>query len=179
MSGQVAYTTLWNDLTRRPIGGHRWLTDVEAQSAYGTHSSGLDVVDAVERDAQGVPRPRWVIGLTAQVNPRVRVRFFHPSGSLWRLIDYDNIGGRLFRWISVDYTYPDDARLYAEFECVMNVAATFRPDGTGIVTIDDKRQPNIQQATLDGAPVGGYWMNMPAFGHWGQLSDPEYGTPVP
>ena len=135
------------------------------------------VVDAAEKRPTGDPQYRWVLGFSASDNPTVRAQFFTPSRSLWRLIDYNNIDGRLWRWITLDYSYPDDSRRYSQFECTALYTSVFNPDGTGVVKINDKSAPEISQTTVSDAPVDGFWLDFPQFGDWANLSNPEYGIP--
>ena len=174
MSSDVLYTTRWNDWTRRPIGGHRYLTEPEARQLYNGDSEGLEFVDAAVRDDEGLPHARWLLGIS---DAGVRAQFFTPAGSIWRSTDYDLIEGRLWRWITRDYTYPDDTRRYDQDESTMMIESAFRPDGTGTVDLDDPAKPDVDRAHLEDAPVSGFWMDRPAFGHWDQLADPEYGIP--
>ena len=135
MSEDVLYTSRWSSKSRVPVPGQRWLSVDEAREVY--ESGGvLEIVDAVERDEEGNPRARWVIGGSS--TGRVRVRFFTPGGSVWRSTDYDVIDGRLWRWISVTYVYPDQENRYYEFQTLRKITEEFRPDGTGTVEFDEK-----------------------------------------
>jgi hypothetical protein len=175
VNGDVLYATRWNTTTRRPIVGHRWLEEGEARGIYESASGDFVVVDAAVRDEAGLPCARWVIGIGTSGG--IRVRFFTPAGSIWRSTDYDVIDGRLWRWISRDYTYPDDARRYWRSESTFQIASQFRPDGTGTVDFIDHSKPDVDRARLTEAPVSGFWMDRPVFGQWDQLADPDYGIP--
>lgn len=179
MSEDVLYTTRWVDTTRKPAPGHRWLSVEEARDAWnaGYEARGLvTVVDAVKRDEDGNPRARWVIGGSS--TGRVRVRFFTPGGSVQRSTDYDVIDGRLWRWISVTYVYPDQENRYYEFQTLRKITEEFRPDGTGTVEFDEKDESVLHTARLTGAPVSGFWLDRPEFGDWSHLTNPEYGVPT-
>ncbi|WP_182113856.1 MULTISPECIES: hypothetical protein [unclassified Actinotalea] len=176
MPDDVLYTTRWNELTREPVGGHRWLSEEEAHRAFESGKGIIEVVDAAARDADGTPRPRWVIGTSA--NGRARVRFFTPGGSVWRNIDYDEIDGRLWRWISVTYTYPDLDNRYMQGQALQIVKEKFQPDGTGTVRHDVKTEPEVDVYTMSDVPVAGFWLDRPRFGDWAALTDPEYGLPA-
>jgi len=175
VSGDVLYTTEWNDWTGHPMPGHRWLEEGEARAIYEGCTSMLEVVDAAVRDEARVPRARWVLGLSP--SGRVRAQFFTPAGSIWRSTDYDVVDGRLWRWISRDYTYMDDSVRHGRSEATFQIASEFRPDGTGTIDFIDKSKPDVDRARLTEAPVSRFWMDRPVFGQWDQLADPDYGIP--
>ncbi|WP_448058441.1 hypothetical protein [Cellulomonas hominis] len=131
------------------------------------------MVDASLRDENNRPHHRWVMGF----HPGVRVRFFTPAGSLWRLIDYKYIDGRLFQQANVTYTYPDDTHRYDEDESTILVSARFKPDGSGSIEINDKSQPTVQRTRFKDADFSTFWMDWPAFEDWDQLANPDFGTP--
>lgn len=174
MTENVLYTTQWNDFTRRPVMRHRWLTEAEAREAFNGEE-GVEVVDAVSRDADGNPIPRWVIGGGA--SGRIRVRFFTPGGSNWRTTDYDAIDGRLWRWICITYVYPDQDTRYDLTQATRVIREEFRPDRTGSVQFDE-RDGLLHKATITDAPVDGFWLDRPAFGDWTNLANPDYGVPT-
>ena len=173
MSDDVLYTTRWVSKVRKPFPGHRWLSVDEARAAYESGSK-IEVVDAVERDTEGNPRPRWVIGLG--ISGRVRVQFFTPGGSVWQLTDYDSIDGRLWRWITDTFVYPDQEAFYIQPQAVTKITAKFRPDGTGTVSFDE-RDGMVNTARMTGSPVEGFWLDRPRFGDWADLTNPDYGRP--
>ena len=175
MDTEVLYTTQWNSLTRRPVLRHRWLTVDEAREAYESGST-LEIVDAAQRDEEGNPIARWVLGTGP--SGRFRAQFFTPGGSVWRSTDYDAIDGRLWRWISVTYVYPDTDTRYLQFQYLRMITETFRPDGTGTVKFDERGDDVIHTAKLTDAPVDGFWLDRPAFGDWTNLSNPDYGVPT-
>ncbi|WP_182113858.1 MULTISPECIES: hypothetical protein [unclassified Actinotalea] len=172
---EVLYTSRWNPLTGRPAMKHRWLPEDEARRAFESGSGIITIVDAATRGDGDVPRPRWVIGAGAK--GRVRVQFFTPGGAVWRQIDYDDIDGRLWRWICITYVYPDDQTRYMRLQATRILTEEFRPDGTGRVKDDSKLEPNVDAYTLTNAPVGAFWMDRPDFGNWEGLTNPEYGVP--
>ena len=170
--GEVLYAERWNEVRRTAIRDS-WLTENEARRRHIEGELFL-AIDA-RRDDVGELRPRWVMGIGRS---GVRVQFFTPGGgSIRRLIDYDARDGRLWRWITIDYVYPDDETFHEQFECRTMYTSSFEPDGTGTVDIDDKAKPMVDRARLTDAPVAGFWMGWPEFGHWDQLADPEYGVP--
>ena len=175
MSEDVLYTTRWVDTTHKPAPGHRWLSVDEARAAYQGRTP-LETVDAVERDEDGNPRARWVIAFGA--SGRVRVQFFTPGGSVQRSTDYDVINGRLWRWISRTFVYPDPDNRYMRSQAVRKITEKFRPDGTGTVEFDEKDDGILHTARLTGAPVNGFWLDRPEFGDWSNLTNPEYGVPT-
>lgn len=176
MTGPILYVTAWNDMTRKPLGGgHRWLEVDEARARYDVSHEHIEVVEASRRDHLDRPVPKWTISLTPGIG--ARVQFYTDAGSIWRLIDYDVIDGRLWRWITADYIYPDDDRRHNFRDATQMVTSEFRPDGTGTIDIDDKSQPEVARARLTDAPVNGFWLDWPTFGDWEHLNDPEYGIP--
>ena len=79
---------------------------------------------------------RWLLGIG--VSGRVRAQFFTLAGSIWRSTDYYLVVGRLWRWITVEYTYPYATRRYDQDESTMMTKSKFRPDGTGAVDFVDR-----------------------------------------
>lgn len=177
MTEDVLFTTQWNDLTRRPIMGHRWLSEDEAKQRWDggyDHTGIVSVIDAEARDQDGNPCPRWAVFGSA-TSP-VRVRFFTAGGSIWRTIDYDEVDDRLWRWICVTFVYPDTESRYERNQAIRVVKEKFRPDRTGTVQFDE-RDGMLHTAKITDAPVDGFWLDRPAFGDWSNLSNPEYGVP--
>lgn len=173
--GDVVYVERWHERRREPVLGFRWLSVEEAEERYRTRTrtGELNIVDALLRDPDGRPRPRWAIGVGMR---GVRVRFFTPgSGSISREVDYDDRDGRLWRWITVEYTYPDDERFYRLGQSVRFDTAKLEPDGTGYVDFNDKSKETVDRARLTDAPVSGFWLDWPEFGQWDDLANPDYG----
>ena len=170
MTGDVWYTTSWSHTTHEPTPGHEWLTN-EGASEYFLRKrpGGLDVIDAHVVDAGNRPRARWAIdwgGVGA------RVRFFTEAGSTWRTVDWELIDGRLWRWITIDWTYPDDTRIYRSSEAILDVRASARPDGTGDFTTEDVTTGQESFVELTDAAKPSYWIDVPTFGDWTVLADP-------
>lgn len=106
------------------------------------------------------------------------MRFFTPGGgSVWRSIDYDVRDGRLWRWITTEYIYPDDSTFYWLNEHIHMYTAEFEPDGTGYVEFREKSRSDVDVARMTEAPVSGFWTDWPQFGNWDLLADPDYGLP--
>lgn len=171
MTEDVLYTARWNGITRRPVADYEWLDAAGAEELYST-GSGLEVVEAANLDAEGVPRPRWVIGLGA--SGRVRVRFFDKDTTLWRLVDWDNVNGRLWRWITYDYTYPSSDQQWSEKDSVLTEKASVQSDGTGyVVSIDKTTKPGRRLKTeFTNRGLDAYWIDYPRFGEWAELIEP-------
>lgn len=166
----VLYAEKWNGLLMRPMDG--WLDTPTAQSLYES-PAGVMVVDAARRDQDGNPLPRWIIGTDMS---GVRVQFFNDLGTRWRRVDYDGVDGRLWRWITADYAYADEARRWLTNETAYTVQTTVKPDGTGFFKVIDSRDPTIRPVRST-TPVHGlakpsYWLERPAFGNWAALADP-------
>ncbi|MBO3095619.1 hypothetical protein [Cellulomonas dongxiuzhuiae] len=181
---KVLYVGRWNVTLRQPIPGFGWLRPEEAALRYAYKQGDLTLADRAKgdlavvdgtRDAEGQLRPRWVIGVG---HTGVRVRFFTPGGgSIWRSTDYDAREGRLWRWITTEYVYPDDDTFHRQSESTHKYTAKFEPDGTGFVEFTDRSKPTVDVARMTEAPVSGFWMDWPQFGQWDLLADPDYGLP--
>ncbi len=171
---EYAYSDLWNDLTGAPIAEHRWLTEAEARAAF-LSGVGLDVIRVSGHLSVDAVTPYWAAGFGRGKAPRVRVRWYNPSQSLVRMADYNNIDGRLFRGLSVDYRYPDDRHRYFQFDSLATVTVHYRPDGWMRIDHRDKVKKINRSAEKTGEPVDSLWMDFPAFGDWEQLGDINYG----
>jgi len=116
-------------------------------------------------------------GSSASVARGVRAQYFAAhGGSIEQSADYDDRDGRLWRWITIRYIYPEDARFYEEFECSAMYTAHFEPDGTGYIDFEEGKD-TVDRARMTDAPVSGFWLDWPAFGHWQDLADNNYGVP--
>ena len=170
--GTIYYTKRWVFTTRKPFPGEEWLSPETARSVYEEVGS-LDAVDAHQVDAQGVPIQRWVLGFSTAGG--VRASFFTEQGALWRQIDWKSIDGRLWRWITVDYTYPDDTRSWRQDEWIHKVEARVNPDDNGeIISLNPKlpRSEGRKLTRFTGRSFDKYWLDRPAFGDWTSLTDP-------
>lgn len=161
------YTPRFNTTRKYPTPGSDWIDETAAAQRY---DDGRELVAVDPTRVDGELHPAWSIGFGAG---GARVRFYTPGGSIRRTITYDLRDGRYWRWTTTDYTYPDDTRAYRLGDAVSRVTSMFEPDGTG--TVDLPREN--ERATLEDAPVHGFWMDRPRFGHWDDLVDPEYGIP--
>lgn len=174
MNTLVRYTERWNSLLMQPIAGCDWLSEKDARSLYEERPGpGVMVVGGTETQA-GDFLPRWVIGFG--VGPGVRVQFFDEQGTLRRLIDYDGIEDRLWRWITVDYTYRDGVQRWSQRENIQKVKTSVNPDGTGWITTQEKADPRARPVVTTTeilVPVqDSYWLDRPAFGDWAALAAP-------
>lgn len=169
----VLYAGRWNEHLRKPVKGYDWLTVEDAAARYAAREAFV-AVDGT-RAPDGELRPGWVLGFGRQ---GVRARFFTPNGgSIEQSTDYDDRDGRLWRWITVRYLYPDDSRFYREFESVAMYTAEFEPDGTGHIDFEEKSKDTVDRARMTDAPVSGFWLDWPRFGQWEDLADRDYGVP--
>lgn len=169
---RVLYTTRWNVITRRPHAGHDWVDPTNAERLYES-PEGIIAVDARFRDADGLPAPRWVIGVGT--SRRFRVQFFDSNTTIWRLVDYDWIGQRLWRWITVDYTYDGPISKKLMSDAVRTREAAVEVDGSGDLTIVEKGDdgPGSRQVTeFSGRASNAYWLDRPKFGDWSALAQP-------
>jgi len=170
MTQDVLYTTFWSQKTRVPPPEVGWLDQEQARAQFG--KGDLQVVDAVHRDADGLARPRWIIGLGT--SGRVRVRFFDEHTTLWRLVDWDNVEGRLWRWITYDYTYASTDQQWSEKDSVLTEKASVQSDGTGyVVSVDKSTSPGRRHKTeFTDRASDAYWLDYPQFGEWAVLAQP-------
>lgn len=182
----VRYTERWNDLLLQPIGGYEWIDASAARDLFENEPErGVMVVGGSEHELTGEFKPRWVLGFGAGV----RVQFLDERGSLVRLIDYDVVEGRLWRWVTVDYVYRDAEQRWSRRDAVQKIETTVRPDGRGYLTTHDKTDPASRRLTNTVeivVPVKeSYWLDWPAFGDWAGLATPGpstwevAGQPVP
>lgn len=183
----VRYTERWNDLLLQPIDGYDWIDAGQARDLFENDPDrGPMVVGGTEDGLTGEFTPRWVIGFGAGA----RVQFLDERGSLVRLIDYDLVEGRLWRWVTVDYTYRGTGQRWSRRDAILKIETTIRPDGRGHLTNHDKTDPSTSRPLTNTieivAPVkSSYWLDWPAFGDWAALADPGpsawevAGQPVP
>ena len=104
----------------------------------------------------------------------VRVSFFD-AHTIWRQVDWDLIGGRLWRWITIDYSYPDQAQTWRHGDAISSVETHLWPDDTGKIVVHDRRTPRAEGCSvtqLSGRSSDRYWLERPTFGDWDALADP-------
>lgn len=175
MTEGYAYLGQWNSSTASPVPDNGWISAEEARQRFDEGTRRFDVVPASTHDAQGSGGPAvppWV--LTCWEGGRAcTVSFLTAGGSAWRVVEYEEEDGRLFRAVVHEYTFPDQEGRYRPKEAQLKTRGTFRPDGTGTVTVDDKSSPTVGRLSLDQVDVSGNWMPVPAFGAWELLTDPD------
>lgn len=179
MSSAFAYLGQWNEKTGRPALDQEWLDDAVARAAYEERSRGFDVVPADVRiavETANTSRTPWVLHSWPGGVAAFRSTFFTPAGSIFRIIDWKDEGDRIFKWSVVEYSYPDDDKGYRQDQNIMLVRGNFNTDGTGTLTINDKSKPTVDRLSMDQVDVSGNWLDRPAFGEWGPLIDPDFGT---
>ena len=177
--GDYAYLGRWNYKLNKPALGEEWISEDAARQMYEAQQGKFDVVPLAIADGQGGeprPVPPWVLTAYAKGPLAFRVTFVNPVGSIWRMIDYKDVDGRLFKWVVVDYSYPDTTSRYRLDQNTMVVDGSFNPDGTGSLTINDKSKPTVDRLSMDQVDISKHWMDRPPFGAWEQLTDPEFGT---
>lgn len=172
----VRYTERWNNLLMRPAGGCSWLAPKTARDLYETKPGpGVMVVGGTEDPQTGDLVARWVLGFGTSSG--VRVQLFNEHGTLTRVIDYDGIDGRLWRWVTIDYLYKNDTQRWSQRESILTIDTTVRPDGQGYFSTVDKQdssspRPVRESMEIEVPVLDSYWVDLPAFGDWGRLADP-------
>lgn len=175
MTAAVRYTEEWNRLLMQPIEGCGWLNEDEARALYEQRPGRGVMVVGGEEDGDGFV-PLWVLGFGA--GSGVRAQFFDRQGSLRRLVDYDGLDdGRLRRWITNDYTYPDQARRWAQNQSILTMTVSVETDGSGWYVTLEKADPTatrpVRTSTPINVPIAESWLvDRPAFGDWARLADP-------
>lgn len=175
MNETVRYTGRWNGVLLKPIAGYDWLSVDDARSLYEKRPGpGVMVVGGHEEGTGVTFSPHWVIGFG--VGPGVRVVFYDRHGTVVRLVDYDRVDGRLWRQVTVDYTYANDTKRWMQNEYLQEVRASVRPNGTGHLSVVEAPDPTALPASSSTpiqVPVrNSYWLDRPAFGDWAVLADP-------
>jgi len=182
-SPTYAYLGRWNYSLHKPVPDESWITEDEARSGLEAGVIRCDIVPAevyTRRDETPRPSSPWVITAFGGGATGFSVNFLTQHGSIRRIVDYDNVDGRLFMGSVIDYTYPDDARWYAQYDCTQLFYGILKPDGTGFLTINDKSRPTVERLSIDQIDVSGNWLDYPAFGDWHVLLDPDFGArPTP
>ena len=170
MTGAVRYCTRWNDVTRRPIAGYEWIDDGEALRRFECDEF-IDVVDSADVDDDGLPLPRWVIGVSGPRNG-ARVQFLDKNGSIWRTVDYQVVDGRLFRTRISDKTYPDDQQRWDLNESTHTADLIVNPDGSGDIETRTRATGERSITEFAGLDVSAHWLDIPEFGDWDALTEP-------
>ncbi|WP_460706490.1 hypothetical protein [Myceligenerans halotolerans] len=163
------YTTSWNDITRLPSGDSAWTPEDEARRLY-EKKAGLTIVDASKCDADGAPFPRWVLGFGA--SRRVRAQFFDEHMTLVHMVDWNWIDGRLWRWLTYDWTYPNTTQHWEQNESVARALSGIEPDGTGYIELLHKQPRRELDIEFTDRAQDSYWVDYPEFGDWAALADP-------
>ena len=173
MTGPVRYCTRWNDITRRPIDGYEWIDDGEALRRF-ERDEFIDIVDGTYVDDDGLPLPRWVIGVSGLQNGSggARVQFLDKHRSIWRTVDYDVVQGRLFRTGIADNTYPDDQQRWGQSQAVSTADLIVNLDGSGDIETRTRATGERSTTELTGLDVSAFWIDIPEFGDWDALTDP-------
>lgn len=169
MTLDVMYTTSWNFLKGRLPRDHEWLDAGEARRLY-EGNEGLMVVDAMAKNADGTPVPRWVIGF-GTLGPRVT--FIDAMKSIWRQVDWKRTDGRWWRWITYDNEYPNEARQWSEHEALFLARTIIHPNGSGRIDIAEGDMGPEQVQEFTGGARSSYWTDIATFGDWSALTDPE------
>ncbi|MGH3971825.1 MAG: hypothetical protein ACRDS9_00640 [Pseudonocardiaceae bacterium] len=170
----VRYTERWNDLLLQPIDGYDWIDADQARALFENDPDrGVMVVGGTEHEPTGEFAPRWVLGFSAGA----RVQFLDEQGSLVRLIDYDLIDGRLWRWVTVDYVHPNNTQRWSKRDAVQKIETTIRPDGRGYLTTLDKTDATTSRPPTETSEIvvpikDSYWLDWPTFGDWAALTNP-------
>ena len=108
---------------------------------------------------------------------RFRVQLFTPGGSIARSVDWDLVDGRLWRWVTTEYVYPDDDSPYLESDATLEITTTTRPDGSASFSVRDESGETHVTQFADVA-TNSYWLDVPAFGQWGPIVNATLGAPT-
>ena len=171
---EFRYLGGWNFHTLRPLLGGGWIAEDDARHRYESRDgSDFTVVSGAFGIGNGLVVPRFVL----QVSPTLftfRISFMNRAGSRIRVVGYTPVDGRLFKHGITEYRYADTEQRFRLRMADRVVTATFEPDGTGTIRIDDKSNPTVKIREFTDIPVGGNWMRVPRFGQWADLADPDY-----
>ena len=167
------YLGRWNYLLDRPIGGQGWIDEAEAQHRYETGGDLFSIVDS--RVGDGVA-PKFVVAASpSRTAPGFRATFLNDAKSIVEMIDYKTVNGRLFKWIFVNYQYPDETTKYQLDQSTMIVEGKTEPNGDGFLTINDKSKPTVGEISFRDIPVDDRWLPVPEFGDWENLTKGSFG----
>lgn len=174
MTTTVRYTEQWNRLLMEPMAGCGWLDEDKARELFESQAGPGVMVVGGDGDGDDF-LPRWVLGFG--VGPDVRAQFFNQNGTLLRLVDYAGTAGRLRRWVTIDYVYPDHSRRWRQRDTLLSADATINDDGLGWFTLLAKTDPAERRpvrTTMEiKVPIpDSWWLERPSFGDWAALADP-------
>lgn len=176
-----AYLGAWNSRTKKPIAEEGWITPAEAQTKYDELTGHFEVVPYSVFEGQSAdPRPAtpWTVRFHSEGVWRFSSTFFDDHGSIYREISYKLVEERLFKASVVEYGHvygPGDGR-HDRAQSTSLTRGRFAPDGTGTLEINDKSQPTVERLSIDQIDVSGHWLDVPAFGEWAALADPDFGV---
>jgi hypothetical protein len=169
-----SYLGRWNFLLNRPIADEGWIDDVEAQRRY---ESGSGLFAAVDARARNGAAPKFVIEVSpSKVDPGFRAIFLNDAASIVEVITYKTVDGRLFKWISVNYEYPDETTKYELDESTIIVKGKTSPSGDGLLTVNDKSKPTVEKISFRDVPTDDLWLPVPKFGEWANLTKRRSGS---
>lgn len=170
MNDSIRYADYWTE--GRGPSAVTWIDTAEAERRYVSGSASFTAVGR----PTGAASPRWA--LTVAATRAVRVVFLNDHGSRVRSIDYDWREGRLWRWITTDFEYPEQCRRFRREHALRVTTATCEPDGRARAEIVDKSVSTDLKDVIsfEDAPINGFWLDRPGFVSWADLVDPEYGV---
>jgi hypothetical protein len=169
------YLSRWNFLLNRPIGGEGWIDDNEARRRYESGSGLFAIVDSDAGD--GVAVPKFVIEVSpSRTAPAIRSTFLNNAASIVEMIDYKFVDGRLFKWLDLNYEYPDETTKYGQDESILILDGKIEPNGDGVLRVNDKSKPTVEKVSFRDVPVDDLWMPLPKFGEWENLANRNYGN---
>ncbi|GAA4625852.1 hypothetical protein [Cellulomonas oligotrophica] len=176
MVSNIRYADYWTE--GRAYSATSWIDAEEARRRYEV---GDEAFTAVIWPDSGEEAGRPLAAVSIGQSRRVGVIFLDEHGTRKRSVDYDWRDGRLWRWITTDFEYPDDSRRYRVDRATRVIKAKFEPNGNARVEIRDRiASPNEKDVvTAEEVPVQGFWLDRPPFGEWSDLLNPDYGVSEP
>jgi len=132
------------------------------------------VIDGSYPVGERAVRARWRIELGPG---RVQVGWLDEHGSVLRESRYDRIDGRLFRVRVADWVYADDRRRWLMYQALLTRTLSIDPDGTTTVIHRRPGDPGFERDVVTIDDPSALWMDVPEFGRWEGLLNPEHGLP--
>lgn len=108
-SATYAYLGRWNYSLQEPVPDESWITEDQARAGLEAGVIRCDIVSGevyTHRDETPRPSNLWVITAFGGGVTGFSVNFLTRHGSIQRIVDYENVDGRLFMGSVIEYIYP-------------------------------------------------------------------------